>query len=102
GCGFCQRMLDDIKAWEAEPRQGAPKLVVVSAGPAETNREQGFRSVLGLDEAFTGGKAFGAAGTPSAVLVDAEGNVASTVAVGADQVLALLRSSGVPAQPALA
>jgi cytochrome oxidase Cu insertion factor (SCO1/SenC/PrrC family) len=34
-------------------------------------------------------KAFGARGTPSAVLVDAEGRIASTVAVGARDVLAL-------------
>jgi peroxiredoxin len=93
-CGFCQRMLDDIKAWETEPQQAAPKLVVVSAGPADTNREQGFRSVLGLDEGFTVGKSFGAAGTPSAVLIDSEGNVASAVAVGADQVMTLLQSEG--------
>jgi peroxiredoxin len=93
-CGFCQRMLDDLKAWEQKAQEDAPQLVVVSTGAVETNREQGFRSPLGLDEGFNVGKAFGAAGTPSAVLIDANGNVASGVAVGADQVLTLLQTSG--------
>jgi peroxiredoxin len=94
GCGFCQRMLDDVKTWEKKRQKDAPKLVVISSGPVEANREQGFRSPLGLDEGFNVGKVFGAAGTPSAVLVDADGNVASPVAVGAEQVLELLEKRG--------
>jgi hypothetical protein len=42
-----------------------------------------------LDQSFATGQAFGASGTPSAVLVDAEGKVASEVAVGAPAVLEL-------------
>jgi len=29
-CGFCQRMLNDLKAWEANPPTNAPKLLMVS------------------------------------------------------------------------
>ncbi len=42
-----------------------------------------------LDQQFSTGQAFGATGTPSAVLVDAEGRVASEIGVGAQAVLAL-------------
>jgi len=42
-----------------------------------------------LDQHFAVGRAFGANGTPSAVLVDEEGKVASEVAVGAQAVLEL-------------
>jgi hypothetical protein len=42
-----------------------------------------------LDQNFAAGRAFGASGTPSAVLVDAEGKVASEVAVGAAGVMGL-------------
>ncbi len=42
-----------------------------------------------LDQNFAAGRAFGASETPSAVLVDAEGKVASEVAVGAPAVLDL-------------
>jgi peroxiredoxin len=31
-CGFCQQMLDDLKAWERERPKDAPKLLVVSTG----------------------------------------------------------------------
>ena len=43
GCGFCKRMIEDIKAWEANPPEGAPKLLLVSTGAVEANREHGFK-----------------------------------------------------------
>jgi hypothetical protein len=49
----------------------------------------GLTSPVLLDQNFAAGRAFGASGTPSAVLVDAEGKVASGVAVGAPAVLEL-------------
>jgi peroxiredoxin len=92
GCGFCQRMVDDLKAWEANPPEGAPKLLVVTTGEAESNRETGLQSPMVLDSGFTVGRAFGASGTPSAVLVDAEGKIASGLAVGGPTVISLLRN----------
>jgi len=89
GCGFCQQMLPDLKEWEAQAPEGAPKLLVVSAGSEEANKEMGLSSPVLLDQQFATGRAFGASGTPSAVLVDAEGRVASGVAVGAPAVLEL-------------
>jgi thiol-disulfide isomerase/thioredoxin len=93
GCGFCQQMLPELKQWEENPPEGAPRLLVVSAGTQEANREQGLSSTVVLDQQFSAGRAFGAMGTPSAVLVDAEGRVASEVAVGAPAVLGLARAS---------
>src|SRR5207248_9691484 len=49
GCGFCQQMLPDLKAWEANPPPGAPRLVVVSSGSAEDNRAMGLKSRVVLD-----------------------------------------------------
>ena len=89
GCGFCKRMLDDLKAWEANPPDGAPKLLVVSQGDVEANRAMGLRSPVVLDQGFATGRSFGVSGTPSAVLVDAEGMIASGIARGAPAVLAL-------------
>lgn len=85
-------MLPDLQEWEADPPEGAPKLLVVSAGTVEANKEMGLRSPVVLDQQFAAGRAFGAAGTPSAVLVDKEGKVASEVAVGAPAVLELARA----------
>jgi thiol-disulfide isomerase/thioredoxin len=89
GCGFCQHMLPDLQAWEANPPSNAPRLLVVSTGDVETNRTLGLQAPVVLDQTFAAGRAFGASGTPSAVLIDAEGKIASEVAVGAAAVLAL-------------
>ena len=42
-----------------------------------------------LDQGFTTGRAFGATGTPSAILIEADGTIGSEVAVGAQAVLSL-------------
>jgi len=91
GCCFCQQMLGELKRWEANPPEGAPKLLVVSTGTAEDNRAMGLRSPVVLDQTFSAGSAFGANDTPLAVLVDRKGNIASELAVGAPAVLELAR-----------
>jgi thiol-disulfide isomerase/thioredoxin len=85
-CGFCRALRDDVLTWEASADGDTPRLVIVSSGDAERTRADGFRSLVLLDEGFAAGAAFDAKGTPMAVLLDAEGRVASPVAAGADQV----------------
>jgi hypothetical protein len=92
-------MVDDLKAWEASPPPGAPKLMLISSGSADENREMGLRSPVLLDRDFSVGNAFGANGTPSAIMVDAQGNIASKLAVGKPGVMELARST-LDAQPA--
>jgi protein-disulfide isomerase len=89
-CGFCQQMLEQVKAWEARPPDGAPGLLIVSTGSVEANQALGLRSTILLDQQFATARAFGATGTPSSVLVDAEGKIASLVAVGAPAVMSVL------------
>jgi peroxiredoxin len=88
-CQHCQQLADDLRRWEAEPPRGAPRLFVVSSGSIEANRAFGFRSAMALDETFKVAEAFGVDGTPSAILVDSDGRIASTVGTGARDVLAL-------------
>jgi thiol-disulfide isomerase/thioredoxin len=90
-CGFCQKMLPDLKAWEADPPCDAPQVLLVSSGTVDANREMGLRSPIVLQDDFQGGRLFGADGTPSAILLDAEGKVDSELVVGATDVLGLLR-----------
>lgn len=89
GCRFCARMVDDLKAWEAARRLDAPRLRVISIGSVEANREMSLGSTILLDQGFSAGRSFGVSGTPSAVLVDENGKIASDVAIGASAVLAL-------------
>ena len=89
-CGFCERMLPDLKTWEKNARNGAPKLLVVSTDSVEVNKAMGLRSpVLIESSGMSVGQKFGAGGTPMAVLVDAEGKIASELAAGAPAVLEL-------------
>jgi hypothetical protein len=87
-------MHDDLRAWERSVNGHGPRLVVVSSGDPDRTREDGFHSTVLLDPEFSAGEAFGAGGTPSAVLVGADGRVASSVSVGATAVLALAAGHG--------
>jgi peroxiredoxin len=88
-CGFCTRMLPQVREFEQSRSALSPRLVVISTGTPDSNRAAGFTSTVLLDGEFSVGRAFGVSGTPSAVLLDSETNVASTVAVGAQKILAL-------------
>jgi peroxiredoxin len=94
GCGFCSQILEDVRRWEADPPEGAPKLLLVSTGTAEANDAMELRSPVLLDSDFGVGNSFGAPGTPTAIRIDRDGNVASNLAVGGAQVLALLGVEG--------
>jgi thiol-disulfide isomerase/thioredoxin/uncharacterized membrane protein YphA (DoxX/SURF4 family) len=89
-CGFCQRMLPDLKEIEEEAGEKIAQILIISQGDIEANREQGLKSRMVIDDGFTLGRAFGANGTPSAIVLDEDGKVATSLAVGADAVLNLL------------
>lgn len=90
GCGFCQRLAPDIRAWEDGRGDTDPELIIVSTGDPATNAKAGFTSTVLLDEGLATGRLFGVSGTPSAVVVDGDGKVASAVAVGGQAVLRVL------------
>jgi thiol-disulfide isomerase/thioredoxin len=88
-CGFCQRMLPELRAWEANEAANAPRLIVVSDGSVEANRGLDLAATVGLDEGSHISQAFGANGTPMSILLDSEGRVASALAAGAQAFFAL-------------
>jgi peroxiredoxin len=90
-CGFCRQMLDDLRAFEARRSDGDPRLVLIATGSVEENRAQDLRSLVLLDPGLAAGAAFGATATPSGLLIDGAGRIASPLAMGAPDVLALLR-----------
>lgn len=89
GCGFCQRMLPDLEAWEANPPPRAPKLVLIAGGSAEENRTLGLAASILMDPTGATASVYGANGTPMAVVVDGEWRIASKLAGGAPDCLAL-------------
>jgi thiol-disulfide isomerase/thioredoxin len=95
-CGFCRQMLDDLRAWEAG---GAGTLVMVASGATGPDAGSGLRSPVLIDPDFATGRAFGASGTPSAVLIGPDGAIASPLVVGASAVMGLLRGIDAGALP---
>lgn len=99
GCGFCRSLHADILAWEASPPEGAPALVVVSAGEPVDVSAEGFASQVLLDPEWTVSGSLGADGTPMAVLVSADARIASPVAGGGPAVLELLGAGALSTAP---
>jgi thiol-disulfide isomerase/thioredoxin len=91
-CGFCQKMLPDLKAWEAAASPDAPRLLVISNGSLSENRAMALRSTIVFDAHSQASRAFSANGTPMAVLLDRDGRVSSRVAAGAQAIFALANS----------
>ena len=91
GCPFCQAMTEDLKRWEEKTPNGAPQLVLVMSGNEEAIQEKGsaFKSIVLSDTEFDIGPMFGTNSTPSAVLLDGEGRIASSLAKGEKNILAL-------------
>jgi hypothetical protein len=84
-CEYSQKMLPGLRELAREPLAGAPRLLVISdTDPAA----EAIGTVL-LDPDHRARAAFGAAGTPMAVLVD-EGRIASPLVAGPAPVFDLL------------
>jgi len=98
GCGFCQRMLADLKALEIDPPEPAPQIVVISTGEPDMVRELALRSRVLLDPDGEAMNAFSAGGTPMGVQID-QGRIASPVAAGAEAVIALIHAGAQDAEP---
>lgn len=80
------------RSLETNPPAGAPEILAVSEGPKEDNRQMELLTPVVLDHDYTVGYAFWVEVTPSAVLVDVEGRVASEVAEGAKVVRKVTRA----------
>jgi thiol-disulfide isomerase/thioredoxin len=88
-CSFCKEMLPTLKIWERDKPETSPELLIISVGTVEENRAMELRSTIILNQDFSTARTFGANATPSGVLVDARGMVASPLAIGAPAVLSL-------------
>jgi peroxiredoxin len=92
GCPFCRAMSEDVTRWEERPPKGAARLVFVASGDSDKIEEssRNFKSRFLYDREFEVGPLFGTKSTPSAVLIDRDGRIASIVGFGLPNVLALI------------
>jgi peroxiredoxin/uncharacterized membrane protein YphA (DoxX/SURF4 family) len=91
-CRFCIEMLPKLRAAEIFSRKDSPHLLLASSGDRDSNRSMGLKARVILDDDHVLARQFGVKGTPSGVLVDANGMVASKVIVGASAILEFLRN----------
>jgi thiol-disulfide isomerase/thioredoxin/uncharacterized membrane protein YphA (DoxX/SURF4 family) len=89
-CGYCAQMLEDLREWDENKGADEPSLLLLSRGEVEKNLELGFKSTIVLDDEREVVQKLGMEGTPSAVLVDENGRIASQIAVGEKRIWALI------------
>ncbi len=90
GCHHCQRLVPELQTWEADPPEHAPELVLVAmraGGPRP------LRAPLLLDPQGRLMAAVGARATPTALLVGADGCLASLPTIGGAAVLSMARGA---------
>jgi peroxiredoxin len=92
-CGFCTAMADDLAKLPTDGRNGRPVPLVITTGDSETNRrliqEHGVRCTVLRQDQMEVAAQYQAAGTPMGYRIDAAGNIASELTVGADALLRL-------------
>lgn len=89
-CPHCVNMKDALAELEKTQNGSGPNLIFFSDGNPAENRELGFNSPVVLDSRYTVAKELGMSGTPSAVLIDSNGRIASGTATGEQKIWALL------------
>jgi thiol-disulfide isomerase/thioredoxin/uncharacterized membrane protein YphA (DoxX/SURF4 family) len=89
-CPHCASFLDEFKKWERSRDESAPNVILVSDGNLDEHRSLGVGSPVVLDKGYKVAAKLGMFGTPSAVLIDKDGVIATETAVGAANIMALL------------
>jgi len=91
-CGFCTQMLHRLRAWEISATERSLQLLLISTGAHDDHHQMHLQAPIALDEHSTVATLLGAGGTPSAVVIDASGRIASPLAAGADAIFAMAGS----------
>jgi hypothetical protein len=66
----CRQMLSNLTECLNNPPEEASKVLVISPGIQEADKEMSLTFPITLDQQLLVGRAFGTSGTPSAVLVE--------------------------------
>jgi peroxiredoxin len=94
-CGFCRRIAPELSQLQERLKKRRTELVLVSYRDADTNAalasEHGLNCRILLQPDDRTVEVFERLGTPAAYVLDEKGRIAKSLALGADQVLALAR-----------
>jgi hypothetical protein len=103
GCGSCRELLPQVARWQDEHAERLVVAVILSGGPEEGSHlreEYGIERVL-LQRDREVAEAYNALGTPSALLLYADGRVARPLALGATRIEALVKQAVTPSTSVL-
>ncbi len=89
GCSYCAAMEDELTDWAGEPPTHRPRLILVTNTTEPLPNRFGAETVL-VDPDGEVVRSIGFIGTPSAVLIEADGTIGSSTCVGGDDVKSLL------------
>lgn len=91
-CKYCKSIYDDIRRLEENAPKGAPRMVFIASGDLEDIRTVNgdLKSLTLFDPELEVGPLFGTRHTPSAILIDETGRIASSLAIGDPSVRALM------------
>lgn len=89
-CGHCQKMMDELLAWDEAKTANDPNLIVFSEGSKDKHLELGLKSPILLESGYKIAGELGMSGTPSAVVVNEKGEIVTETAIGAAKIWALI------------
>jgi thiol-disulfide isomerase/thioredoxin len=89
-CPHCKAMMDDLKSWDQSRNGSDLNLIVFSDGEKSDHESLGLNAPVVIDTGYETAEKLGMFGTPSAVVVDESGTIASETAVGASNIWALI------------
>jgi peroxiredoxin/uncharacterized membrane protein YphA (DoxX/SURF4 family) len=89
-CPHCGNMKEALAKWDGVRGVDDPELIVFSDGDIDPEKELGLRAPVVVDEGFEVAKTIGMFGTPSAVVINENGVVATSTATGAAKIWALI------------
>ncbi len=89
-CSYCQSMMEEIQEWDDGKNGSDVNLLVFSDGEREAHVALGLKSPLVLDKGLNTAAKLGMFSTPSAIVVDENGNFVSETAIGSDDIWALI------------
>jgi len=89
-CPHCINMMEELRKWDKAKGVDDPNLLVISSGEMDAHKEMDLDSPVLIDNDNEVATELGMQGTPSAILIDKNGKIASETAVGAGRIWALL------------
>jgi thiol-disulfide isomerase/thioredoxin/uncharacterized membrane protein YphA (DoxX/SURF4 family) len=89
-CPHCLTMMDEVRAWEKNGGRDKANLVIFSSGAEEEHADLAIESPILLEEHYKTARKLGMFGTPSGILINERGEIATELGIGASNIWSLI------------